>query len=516
MTNHNPPRNPEAEAAVLGVLLRGEANLDGVGLKPEDFSDSRHRAIYAAVVELTKRGDGVDLVTAHDALRSGPGSRSVDASYLAGLCEAAPVPSHLSDYVSIVKRDSGRRKYLQAAERFAASQNEPQSNGTGAAVEQFIQELSRIHQEERPDRPKWVTASELVNAEHTSVEWVWETFLGHGLLTLLSARPKIGKTTLLFHLLSALFHRQPFLAQATAQTGKVLLCTEEGPALLRRRLERLELEGDDLLIMPRSAMTGWKDTLQQIRLAVRQGVCLVIIDTLAAFWDVEDENDAPKAGTALLPLQTLAQQNGIAVLLVHHLRKTPGEEGTAHRGSGAIVAAVDVAVEMSRDPRKPTRRVLTALSRFEETPQKLVIELVEGAYQSMGSPEAVSRAEVKEQVLGGLPGSDEEPIERDTLLEQLDPKPSASLLKEVLKALAEDERLVERLGAGKRGDPYRYRLAGNSNSDTPIDPYVAESNTGPQPGDGVSSVERLGAKAKQAVELIQQVFPETEVCDGAP
>ena len=512
MTSDHLPYNPEAEAGVLGVLLRGEVGLDVVrrDLNPEDFYSSQHRAIYTVIIELAGRHVGIDLVTVHDALRSSPGSRAVNANDLTRLCEAAPVSSYLPHYVSIVKRDANRRKYLRAVERLAASLHQPQHDDTGNAVEQCIQELSRIHQEERPDRPKWLTASELVNAEHVSVEWLWEGYVALGLLTLLSARPKIGKTTLFFHFLSVLFRRQPFLDHATHQAGKVLLFTEESPVLLKRRLERMELSGDDLLIVQRFTVSGWTDVLARMRLAAQHDVRLVIVDTLAAFWGVDDENDAPKTVNALLPLQTLAQQLRIAVLLVHHLRKTAGEDGTAHRGSGAIVGAVDVAVEMSRDPQKPNRRRLTALSRFDETPQQLVIELDGGVYQSKGSPEAVSRAEVKGRVLESLPGPDEEPIERDTLLEQLDPKPSVSLLKEVLKALVEDERLVERLGAGKRGDPYRYRLAGNSDSATYILPSVAESNSRPCQGSPPPPPQSPGPASEQAIRLLQEGFPGTD------
>jgi len=510
MTSNHLPHNPEAEAAVLGAILRGEASLDEIrrDLSPEDFYDSQHRTISAAIVKLAKRGIGIDLVTTYDALRSDAGTHAVDASYLAGLCEAAPVSSHLAHYTSIVKRDARLRRSFQAFERFVASP----SNGTEAALEQLIQELGRIHQEERPDRPKWLTASELVNAEHTSVEWLWESYLAPGLLTLISARPKIGKTTLIFHLLSALFRHQPFLNQATHQAGKVLLFTEESIILLKQRLERLELSGDDLLIVQRFTVSGWTDVLARIRLATQYGVRLIVVDTLAAFWGVDDENDAPKAVNALLPLQTLAQQLGVAVLLVHHLRKTPGEDGTAHRGSGAIVGAVDIAVEMSRDPQKSNRRRLTALSRFDETPPQVVIELEGGTYQSKGSPEAVSRAEVKERVLGSLPGSDEEPIERDVLLEQLDPKPSTSLLKEVLRGLVEDEELVERLGAGRRGDPYRYRLAANSHSAMYRPPSVAESKSPASPGQPNTPSIQLSQEASRTVQLIQEVFPGTELC----
>ncbi len=217
MTSHNLPWNLEAEAAVLGILLRGEADLESLRheLESTDFYDRRHRTIYAAINALAQRDVGVDLLTVHDALRSDPDTGHAEPSYLAGLCEAAPLSSHLPHYVSIVKRDSGRRKYLQAAERLVASLNQSQPDGTGDAVEQCIKELSRIHQEERPDKPKWLTASELVNAAHVSVEWLWESYLAPGLLTLLSARPKTGKTTLIFHFLSAFFSRQPFLDQAT-------------------------------------------------------------------------------------------------------------------------------------------------------------------------------------------------------------------------------------------------------------------------------------------------------------
>ncbi len=504
----------------MGVVLRGEADFESVRheLDPNDFYDHRHRAIYAAINALAHRGVGVDLLTVHDALRSGPDTGHVEPSYLAGLCEAAPISSHLPHYLSIVKRDASRRKCLEVVRRIETSLRQSPQDKEENTTDRLIQELNQLHQAEGHIPSKWQTACELMNAAHVSVEWLWEGFLARGLITLLSARPKLGKTTLLFHLLTALFHRQPFLDRATDPPGKVLLCTEEGPVLLKRRLERLGLGEDDLLILPRSAMTGrrtgWTETIQQIRLAARQGVCLVIIDTLAAFWDVEDENDAPKAGAALLPLQTLAQQRGIAVLLVHHLRKTPGEEGTAHRGSGAIVAAVDMAIEMGRDPQKSNRRRLTALSRFDETPQQLVIELEGGTYRSKGSPEAVGRAEVKEQVLGGLPGPEEDPIERDALLEQLDPKPSTSLLKEVLRGLVEDEELVERLGAGRRGDPYRYRLAADFHSATYIPPSVAESNPPASPGQPATPSPQLSQDASRAVRLIQEVFPGTELCQA--
>jgi len=44
----------------------------------------------------------------------------------------------------------------------------------------------------------------------------------------------------------------------------------------------------------------------------------------------------------------LAQTTNLAIVLVHHARKSGGENGEAIRGSGAILATVDIAVELSR------------------------------------------------------------------------------------------------------------------------------------------------------------------------
>lgn len=514
MTTDNLPWNPEAEAAVLGAILVDGAQINDamLSLTAEDFHDCRHQRIYATMLELVKRGVGIDLVTVYDALRSADHANKPDSTHLAGLCEAAPVVANLPHYAAIVKRDAMLRRKLQAAQRFLATVvNGSHPDDAERAAKQLTEELTASDGAASVGQSRWLTAPELLGAERTTVNWLWEGFLARELLALLSARPKVGKTTLIFHLLQAFFNRQSFLDRATRLDGKVLLLTEEAPMLLMRRLERLGLNVEGLLILQRFKVRSWPDALEQIRLAAKQGVELVIVDTLASFWGVVDENDAPKVVAALTPLQALLQELGVAGLLVHHLRKTPGEEGTAHRGSGAIVGAVDIALEMNRDPAKPTRRVLAALSRFEETPQKLVIELAEGAYRSMGSPEAVSRAEVTDQVLEALPGPGEEPIGRDDLLERLDPKPSGSLLKEVLSTLAEQERRIERLGAGKKGDPYRYRMAQHSDSNTPIDSYVAESNSRPCQEAPPPPPESHSPASAQAIRLIHEVFPGTEV-----
>ncbi len=303
--------------------------------------------------------------------------------------------------------------------------------------------------------PKWISAKTILEQKEPPLTWVWQGYLALGLMTLLSARPKTGKTTLLFHLLKSLFSNHSFLEGSTCLPGKVLLLSEESNGLLRPRFQRLGLNRDDFWVLRRPMVRDWKEAIGMMALAANKGARFIIVDTLAVFWGVSDENDASVIIKALTPLQQLAQEQQVAILLIHHLRKSEGDEGNAHRGSGALVGAVDIAIEMRRVPHDSSRRMLQTLSRLDETPPEVLIALEGDTYKFLGNPAEVSFQEVSTQVLAVVPGPGEPPITREELRQRLDSKPSDTLLKEVLRDL-EQEKGLEKTGAGKKGDPFRY------------------------------------------------------------
>src|SRR5262249_38726738 len=108
-----------------------------------------------------------------------------------------------------------------------------------------------------------------------------------------------------------------------------------------------------------------------------------------------DENDAARVLAALSPLHRITAA-GAALLLVHHPRKGDASEFQAARGSGALSGFVDVIVELRRlnpGDHRDRRRVLTAISRFDETPPEAVIELTEDGYRTVGSKADARRAD---------------------------------------------------------------------------------------------------------------------------
>lgn len=76
----------------------------------------------------------------------------------------------------------------------------------------------------------------------------------------------------------------------------------------------------------------------------------------------------------------------IAVVVVRHDRKSGGDVGDSARGSSAFGGAVDIVMQVQRNEgnSRPTIRVINALSRYDETPDQLVVELTEGGYVSHG------------------------------------------------------------------------------------------------------------------------------------
>ncbi|MEE9128546.1 MAG: AAA family ATPase [Phycisphaerales bacterium] len=197
---------------------------------------------------------------------------------------------------------------------------------------------------------------------------------------------------------------------------------------------------------------------------------LVIFDTFANVCALDDENDAATMNKALRPLDQITEA-GPAVLLIHHKRKGKAAQGQGSRGSSAFAGFVDVVVEMERHNPKQAgdcRRVLKALSRFDETPPETVIELRDGRYVGIGDHAAASREELVTVVQKLLPAS---PPGR-SFKEIADkwpsngiPKPGKSRLAEVLKdGFAQGK--WQREGKGRKGSRYRFHLGSQKPEDS--------------------------------------------------
>ena len=186
-------------------------------------------------------------------------------------------------------------------------------------------------------------------------EPVWDRLLTKGTATLLSAREKTGKTTLLGMLLRETARSEGGeLLGIPVHPVRTLVVSEEGPLLWSVRRDDDHLP-DDLLVISRprdcpNTLLEWDEFCKHLALLIeREGVGLVMIDTWSHFVPVDSENDNAQVARAARSLGRLCSA-GAAVLVVHHMSKQGGS-----RGGTALPAAVDTTLEMKR----PATRGLT-------------------------------------------------------------------------------------------------------------------------------------------------------------
>ena len=194
------------------------------------------------------------------------------------------------------------------------------------------------------------------------------------------------------------------------------------------------------------------------------------LDTLADLWPAEDENSAVEVHAALQPLRKLAE--GRAVVCVHHLRKSDGGEGTAARGSGALVGFVDVVAELRRAPKATDphgrRRVLKGYGRMCGIPDEWLVEMTEdgsgfthvdadaAATDTREQQENGRKEELRNAILAVLP-TDGDGMTREEIWEQLPAEVRVNHMRFKSVLEAENGKLWVKSGNGGKGTPYRYR-----------------------------------------------------------
>ena len=211
------------------------------------------------------------------------------------------------------------------------------------------------HLEPAESHPSWcpVVLSEVEAGEIGTP--VVQDLIYKGGTTLLSAREKAGKTTLLNLLAKKLHATTPstFLG-LDVHPSKVLFVSEETALTWIPRRDNAEAPGDMLTILrplgTADSYAQWGRFCHSIQKhAEHHGVDVVIFDTWAFLNPSESENNNTDVSRALRPVNALSDA-GLAVLIIHHQSK-----GGGIRGGTGLPAGVDMVIEMTRksDARFP-------------------------------------------------------------------------------------------------------------------------------------------------------------------
>ena len=142
----------------------------------------------------------------------------------------------------------------------------------------------------------------------------------------------------------------------------------------------------------------------------------MIVDTLPQFAALrgEDENKSGAIMEMMKPLQGAAG-GGLAVLASRHDRKSGGDVGDSGRGLGLVLGSPTSSCTCSVCPergRQRTSAMIDTVSRLDETPDKMLVELEPGdadranTYVLVGDARRVQHEELRIDILAALPTAD--------------------------------------------------------------------------------------------------------------
>ena len=208
------------------------------------------------------------------------------------------------------------------------------------------------------------TMGEFLDMDLTPPEFLVDDTLPVGGLGILSAKPDVGKSTLLRTLAMAVATGVPWLGRRVKQ-GAVLLCQFEDIAAFGR--DHLVTMGAtrETPIFPFFASCPDEFIPHLSAWAKRHRPALIIIDTLGKVALGKDLLDYTVATEVLTPLVTLARTTDAAIMLSHHNKKGESYDPADDLlGSTAIRANMDHTLAITQTGE--TRTIKTVSKRYGE------------------------------------------------------------------------------------------------------------------------------------------------------
>ena len=295
-----------------------------------------------------------------------------------------------------------------------------------------------------------ITAHDLQSKAFPPLRYAVNGFLAEG-ATLLAGKPKIGKSWLALDFAMAVASGGVALGSVKCRQGPVLYCAlEDNLRRLQRRMRQVYGSVDDWPIGLHFATEAKRlgDGLENdLRLWIEaKRAKLVIIDTFAGVRPRGGREGYDADYAALSPLQVMAGQLGVSILVIHHLRKMLGDDPfDMISGTTGLTGAVDAAFVLSRGKQGFT---LYGRGREIEEMEKAV-EFVGGTWKLLGDASVVRRSEERNAILDILENA-EEPIGPKEIADALG-KPENNI-KQLLFKMQKDGEITKE-GRG------RYRIA---------------------------------------------------------
>ena len=216
-----------------------------------------------------------------------------------------------------------------------------------------------------PNRLPTIDGETLMGKPLQPLNFVVDTLISQG-LHILAGSPKVGKSWLALWLAVTVAKGEPVWGLPVKQGTTLYLCLEDSQLRIQNRLFDVTEDAPPSVHFcteSRILGDGLEEQLRQF-LTEHPDTVLVIIDTLQMIRGTTYDNTYANDYRDLSALKRLADAHGIAILLIHHLRKEKADD-VFNRISGttAISGAVDASFTLVEEQRGSGRARLSCIGR---------------------------------------------------------------------------------------------------------------------------------------------------------
>ncbi|MDL2273198.1 helicase RepA family protein [Oscillospiraceae bacterium OttesenSCG-928-G22] len=205
----------------------------------------------------------------------------------------------------------------------------------------------------------------LMSRPLTPIPFVIRSLLPTG-LHILAGAPKIGKSWLALWLCLQVAKGEPVWSFAAEKKEALYLCLEDSEARIQNRLFDITEDAPPTVYFSVAAGCigdGLEAEIEQF-VAVHPDTGLIVIDTLQKVRRVTNDNAYAGDYRDIGTLKSLADKLGVAILLIHHLRKLRDDDPmNMVSGTTGITGAVDSSFVLTKSRRSSDRATLICSGR---------------------------------------------------------------------------------------------------------------------------------------------------------
>jgi len=210
-----------------------------------------------------------------------------------------------------------------------------------------------------------IDGERLMNTPLEPIRFIIDGFLATG-LHLLAGAAKVGKSWLALWLSLMVAKGEDVWNMKTRQGTTLYLCLEDSTIRIQNRLFEITEDAPDCVHFSVEAFTINHGLEEQIENFITEhpDTVLVIIDTLQMVRTVSYETSYANDYRELNALKKVADQHGVAILLIHHLRKEiDADVFNRISGTTALQGAVDSSFTMQEKQRGSGKALLSCVGR---------------------------------------------------------------------------------------------------------------------------------------------------------